>query len=312
MTDPHLSVVIPVYGCVPCLPELCRRLHQVLRTLTPAYEIILVDDCGPGDAWPAILAQAALASEVRGVRLSRNFGQHAAIAAGLTISRGEWMVVLDCDLQDPPEAIPALYEAARRGADIVFARRRRHSESWWRRAISRTYFRLLNALSDNVIDGREGALTMFSRKVLESYLSLADQDRHHVMLLRWLGYRQSNIDYDRAARETGASAYRWSTLVDSAICGLFFSSARLLRMIVYVGVSCACAGFGLALLLLARSFVFYTAPGWTSIIVMQLIMGGIGIVCVGTVGMYVGRVFDQVRRRPLFIIDSDTAAPNGK
>src|SRR5438132_14163537 len=109
----HLSVIVPVYGCANCLAELCERLQSTLRPLTPAYEIILVDDWGPDDGWSAIQAQAARSPEVRGIRLSRNFGQHAAIAAGLTVSRGDWLVVLDCDLQDPPEAIARLYDQAR-------------------------------------------------------------------------------------------------------------------------------------------------------------------------------------------------------
>lgn len=303
----QISVVVPVYGYAGCLAELCERLHSTLRKLTASYEVILVDDRGPDDAWSVIQEQASRSAEVRGIRLSRNFGQHAAIAAGLTVSRGEWVAVLDCDLQDPPEAIARLYEEATGGADIVFARRRQRTESALRQTVSRAYFRILNMLSDQAVDGREGSLSLFSRKVASSYLAVADQDRHHVMLLNWLGYRRATIEYDQEPRRGGKSSYGLSALLDSAICGLFFSSAKLLRLIVYAGALFAVAGFLLAIALVIRRYALYTAPGWTSIIVVELIVGGAILLSVGTVGMYIGRIFDQVRQRPLFIIDQETA-----
>jgi polyisoprenyl-phosphate glycosyltransferase len=142
--------------------------------------------------------------------------------------------------------------------------------------------------------------------VAQAYLSVADQDRHHVMLLNWLGYRRATIEYDQEPRRGGKSAYGLSQLIDSAICGLFFSSAKLLRKILYLGVLFAIAGFGLAIALVVRRVMLYTAPGWTSIIVVELILGGVILLSIGTVGLYIGRIFDQVRQRPLFIIDQET------
>jgi glycosyltransferase involved in cell wall biosynthesis len=203
-----ISVVVPLYDCTPFIEELCRRLRTTLSRITNRYEIILVDDCGPDDAWPVIQAQAARMPEIRAIRLSRNFGQHAAIGAGLSVSRGAWIAVLDGDLQDPPEEIARLYEQVGEhgdsGVDVVFARRRRRPETLSRRIASRAYFRLLSALSDSDIDGREGSLSLFSRKVADAYLAVSDQDRHHVMLLRWLGFRQVTIEYDQDPRKEGS------------------------------------------------------------------------------------------------------------
>jgi polyisoprenyl-phosphate glycosyltransferase len=302
-----ISVVVPLYGCTPFIEELCRRLRTTLSRITNRYEIILVDDCGPDDAWPFIQAQAARMPEIHAIRLSRNFGQHVAIGAGLSVSRGAWIVVLDGDLQDPPEEIARLYEQVGErgdlGVDVVFARRRRRSETLSRRIASRAYFRLLSALSDSEIDGREGSLSLFSRKVADAYLAISDQDRHHIMLLRWLGFRQVTIEYDQDPRKEGSSSYTLGKLIDTAVRGLFFTSTRLLRVIVYTGILSSLLGFFLAVIIIVQYFMHDIAPGWTSLAVIQLVVGGAVIVCVGTVGMYVGRIFDQVRGRPLFVID---------
>jgi polyisoprenyl-phosphate glycosyltransferase len=213
---------------------------------------------------------------------------------------------MDCDLQDPPEVIRDLYAQTTAGAEIVLARRGDRATAGWRRLASRAYFGLLNAVSDTPIDGSLGALTMFSRRVRERYLAMTEPDRHHVMVLQWLGFQTATITYRQDSRKGGRSAYRLSTLIDSAITGLFFNSSRLLRYVIYVGFACALAGFTLGILLTIRRLMAYTAPGWTGLIVAQLTIGGLIIMCVGAVGLYVGRVFEQVRGRPLFIIDEDS------
>jgi dolichol-phosphate mannosyltransferase len=302
-----ISVIAPLYGCTPFIAELCHRLRATLSRITDRYEIILVDDCGPDDAWPVIQAQAAMMPEIRAIRLSRNFGQHAAIGAGLSVSRGAWIAVLDGDLQDPPEEIARLYQQVGgqggSGPDIVFARRRRRPETLSRRIASRAYFRLLSALIDSPMDGREGSLSLFSRKVADAYSAVSDQDRHHVMLLRWLGFSHVTIEYDQDARKEGSSSYTLAKLIDSALRGLLFTSTKLLRAIVYAGILFSLMGFLLAAVIIVKYFTQDITPGWTSLAVIQLVVGGAIIVSVGTVGMYVGRIFDQVRGRPLFVID---------
>lgn len=308
-TAVHMSVVVPVYGCGPCLDELCRRVDHAMRTVTEAYEIILVDDRSPHGDWQTILDIARRHPRVRGLRLSRNFGQHAAIAAGLSEAQGAWAVVMDCDLQDPPEEIPRLYDAAQQaGADVVFARRQERKDSWMRLQFSRWYFKALNLLSDTKVDGRDGALTLMSRKVVTAYLRLGEIDRHHTMVLRWLGFAHTSIDYQQAARPVGKSTYHPWALLDSAISGLLFSSTRLLKLIVYLGMVCSALGGVLAVTLVVYRLTSGLEPGWASLIVAQLVVGGGIVVCVGTVGLYVGRIFDQVRKRPVFIIDRDTHA----
>lgn len=309
---PDISVVIPVYGCGSSLETLHGRLTAVLTDLTPNYEIILVDDRSPDGAWATIDALARRDAHVIGLRLSRNFGQHPAIAAGLARADGEWTVVMDCDLQDPPEAIRDLYARAQEGYDIVFARRTTRQTSAARRAASRAYFRLLNAFSGSDIDGTYGNLSMVSRKVVRAFLQLGDRDRHYLLVLGWLGFDHTAIEYELADRVEGRSAYTLSALITHAMNGVFFQTTRLLRWIVYLGFGIAASGVAMALAIIVARLFDRQAPGWTSLAVFILLVGGTIIVTTGVIGLYVGKVFDQVKGRPLFVIDEDTSTSSAE
>lgn len=299
-------MVIPVYGCRPCLAALESRLAATLDELGVEYEIVLVDDRSPDGAWETLVELAADNPRIRALRLSRNFGQHAAITAGLSAARGRWIVVMDCDLQDPPESIPELYAKARQGYDVVFARRKTRRHSRFRRVGARMYFAALSRFSGIHLDGEYGALSIISRKVADAYLRLKDADRHYLFIVRWLGFESASIDVEHGDRYAGKSSYTFSRLVQHAMDGVVFQTTKLLRWIVYAGFLVALIGA-----LLAAFFVYSWAvndayPGWTSLAVLLLLLGGFIILSLGVTGLYVGKIFGQVKERPLFIVDEDS------
>jgi glycosyltransferase involved in cell wall biosynthesis len=301
----ELSVVVPVYGCRDCLPELHERLTRQLEAISSDYELILVDDRSPDDSWTVLKALAESDPHVKAIRLSRNFGQHNAITAGLAASQGEWTVVMDCDLQDPPEEISTLYDAARHGGfDLVLARRAARSHSWIRLMLSRIYFKLLNTFMGTKIDGSYGTFSILSRKVVSAYLTLGDRDRHYLFVLQWLGFEQGSIRFQQAARAGGgSSAYTLSRLIRHAVRGVFFQTTNVLLYIVYFGFFLAGGGILLAVFLLYLVAVAHPPPGYTSVMVVMIIVSGFIIVSTGVTGLYIGRVFEQVKGRPLYVVD---------
>jgi glycosyltransferase involved in cell wall biosynthesis len=303
---PHLSVVVPVYGCGPCLHELHRRATATLTAMGISYELVLVDDCADDGAWDAIQDLAAGDPCVRGARLSRNFGQHAAITAGLAQSRGDLVVVMDCDLQDPPEEIPKLYAKAIEGYDIVLGRRVETRHHSGRRAGSRLYFRVMSAFTGLPFDGSFGTFSIISRKVVDAFLQFQDQDRHYLFIVHWLGFRHTTVDYDHRERPVGKSSYSVLRLLHHALDGVFFQTTVALRMIVAMGFVMAGLGALVALYLVVARATGSAAPGWTSLAVFTLTIGGFTVISTGVTGIYVGKVFDQVKGRPLFVVDRTT------
>jgi glycosyltransferase involved in cell wall biosynthesis len=302
-TRPEMSVVVPVYGCAESLEHLHQRLARVLRDLVTVYEIVLVDDRAGDGSWEMIEQLAEDDPAVRGVLLSRNFGQHAAITAGLGYARGDWVVVMDCDLQDPPEDIPRLYAKALEGYDIVFGRRTDKPTGRIRKALASLYFRGLRTFTGTSIDGQYGTFSIISKRVARSFLRLRDHDRHYLMILTWLGFEAAAVDYEPAVRYRGRSSYSLPKLIKHAVDGVFFQTTVLLRWIVYLGFTLALLGGCLALYLLIARLVGQIYPGWTSIVVVILVMCGFIILSTGITGLYIGKVFDQSRGRPLFVVD---------
>lgn len=298
-----LSVVIPVYGCAGCLEELLGRVHAATTSVTSDYEIVLVDDRSPDGAWQRIAQLADADSRLRAIRLSRNFGQHAAITAGLAECRGRRVVVMDCDLEDPPERIPDLWAKADEGNAIVFARRIGRTHSPFRRLAARAYFHALNVFTKSALDGSYGTFSIIDRRVADSYLEVGDRSRHYLLILNWLGYRRASIDVEHGQRRAGRSSYTFGALIRHAVDGLFFQTTVLLRWIVYAGFVVALTGIALAIFFLYSYLTANPYPGWTSLAVLLLLIGGFIIVSTGVAGLYVGQIFDQVKDRPLYVVD---------
>lgn len=296
-------MVVPVYGCVNCLEELCDQLATSLRTLTDHFEIILVDDRSPDSAWPKIVSLQALYPSIKGIRLSRNYGQQIAITAGLAAAHGDYAVVMDCDLQDPPSLIPGLYHKLREGYDLVLAKRIERGNSPFRKLASTLYFRLLSKLTEEPIDGSYGSFSILSRKVIDGFLLFEEKERHYLFILRWLGFRIGSVDYVQQERFSGASSYSFGRLLHLAIDGVLFQATVLLRWIVSLGFIFALSGMGMAAYLVWRSFFRASLPGWTSLVVLILLSTGVILISLGIIGLYVGKIFYQSKQRPLYVID---------
>ena len=303
-----ISVVIPAYGCTGSLRPLHARLTAVLRTLTEHYEIIFVDDRGPQDQWPILADLQASDSRVRAFRLSRNYGQQIAITAGLAESRGAFVVVMDCDLQDPPEFIPQLWATAQAGHDIVYASRR-GGDAAGRRLGNRIYFGMMHVFAGYKVDPGQGSFSMLSRQVVDAFLRFTERERHYLYILRILGFDHTTIIYDRDERPIGKSSYTLHMLIDHAIQGFFFQSTVPLQWILWLGLWSAGLSLAAGLFFLVNSLLGNPPEGFTALMVVQLLIGGLVLTCVGTTGLYIGRVFESVKGRPLYLIDHSPPPP---
>jgi glycosyltransferase involved in cell wall biosynthesis len=304
----ELSVVVPVYGCGGCLDALYDRLTASVSQMTERYELVLVDDRSIDDGWSVLQRLARADARVRALRLSRNFGQDAAITAGLSEARGAWVVVMDCDLQEGPEDIPRLWTAAQEGYDVVRTIRRGRRHAPLKRWGSRLY-RRLTFETDTRAD--YSTLSLISRRVVNAYLSLNDQDREYMITLDWLGFSDVAVEIAHSDRHSGKSTYTVSRLFRVALNGMFFRSTLMLRLVILAGFIVALIGLGVA----AFEIIDYivgpnkTVPGYTSLAVLLLVLAGVIIISIGVVGLYVGRVFQQVKNRPLYVIDSRAEGP---
>jgi polyisoprenyl-phosphate glycosyltransferase len=303
--SPELSVVVPVYGCASCLPALHARLHASIEPIADRFELIFVDDRSTDGAWNKLVDIARRDPAVKAYRLSRNFGQHAAITAGLSRSSGRWTVVMDCDLQEAPEEIPRLYAATQEGYEIVRTVRRERQHAPARRWASH----LFRSLTGDDPDHPDySTLSMISRGVVEAFMRLRDRDREYMLALDWLGFDQTTIEIEHAERFDGRSGYTLRRLVRVALDGMFFRTTVLLRLVVLLGFLIALAGVALAIYVIVDHLRHNTVPGYTSLAVLIALASGFIIVSVGVVGLYVGRIFEQVKDRPLFIIDAEVSA----
>jgi polyisoprenyl-phosphate glycosyltransferase len=301
----ELSVVIPVYGCRACVRELYRRLCETLAQITQNYELIFVDDGSPDDSWSLLKELAANDGRVRALRLSRNFGQDAAITAGLSRSRGARTIVMDCDLEEPPEAIPALCAAADEGFAIVRGVRKGGPR---RRLRDLARHLWLRSLLHSEAHRDYGTLSLLSRPVVTSFLRLKDRDREFRLMLDWLGFQRTTIEFERQGRHAGQSSYTFRRLLRVAVDGVFFRTTALLRGVVFLGVCIAVAGAGLAVYEIYSYATSDAPPGYTTLVVLLLLLVGFTIVSIGVVGLYVGRIFEQVKEKPLFIVDAELGA----
>jgi dolichol-phosphate mannosyltransferase len=301
--SPLISVVSPVYGCSTSIHELYIRLRETLEKISPQFEIILVNDASPDDVWTHISAIARKDQRVKGINLSRNFGQHNAISAGLDYCTGEWVVVLDCDLQDQPEEILKLYEKASEGFDIVLGRRQIRYDNYFKKLRSRVFYFLLAYLTETQQDHTIGNFGIYNRKVIESIHRMKDHIRYFPALVRWVGYRSAAIEIDHAGRKHGETSYSFRKLANLALNTLLSFSDKPLRITVKFGLVIS---FG-SLLIALYVFLLYISgevsiSGWTSLILSFWFLSGIIIFLLGLVGLYVGKTFEKVKDRPLYLI----------
>ncbi|MBQ9048576.1 MAG: glycosyltransferase family 2 protein [Solobacterium sp.] len=299
----EISVVIPVYGCREALPELHRRLTETLKPLTADdYEIILVDDCCPQNSWEEIEKICAQDKRVTGLHLSRNFGQMRAITAGLDESSGRWVVVMDCDLQDRPEAIADLYRKALEGYDVVFARRVDRKDTKNVMFLSHLYYKFYEYFTDSRADNAVSNFSICSRPVIDHYCSMREQNRSFTMFIKWLGYKQTTIDVQADPRFAGESSYSFRRKMKLALEIITTQSNKPLMFSVRLGFTIAFLAFLYIVYLVIHAFMHHVVEGWTTIVASIYLMGGILLAAVGIVGIYVGNIFNETKDRPLYIV----------
>jgi len=308
---PEISVVIPVYKAEGCLHELYRRLKAALETISEAFEIILVEDCGGDNSWPIILELAKADPRVKGIQFSRNFGQHYGITAGLDRCSGNWVVVMDCDLQDQPEEIPRLYAKCQEGYDVVLARRGVREDRLFKRLTSRVFYGLLNYFAEINYDSEVGNFRIISRNVANNLRGMRERLRFFGGLVDWMGFPTASIDVQHAERYTGKSSYTFIKLWRLAIEAILAHSDKPLRMSIRFGFVMATVSFVYGSYILLRAS-FYGTPvlGWPSLMVSLYFLGGIIILILGIIGLYLGKTFDEVKQRPLYVIRQTTFAEN--
>ncbi len=304
---PLLSVVTPVYKAEGCLEELYRRLVAALETITADFEIVMVEDCGGDRSWEIIRRLAAADPRVKGLQFSRNFGQHYGITAGLDVAEGDWVVVMDCDLQDRPEEIPALYAKAQEGYDVVLARRGGRTDGMLKRFSSWCFYQLLSWLADTEYDSATGNFRIVSRKVVLASRQMREQLRFFGGLVNWMGFPTASIEVSHATRHEGKSTYTFAKLWRLATDTIIAYSDKPLRLAVRFGFAMSLLAFAAGLFILVQALL-YGSPvvGWPSLFVSVYFIGGIIISILGVLGIYLGKTFDEAKKRPLYIVMNST------
>ena len=304
-----LSVVVPVYRGAPFLRELHRRLVATLEPLFPRFEIVLVEDGGPDESWSLIEDLARHDARVRGVALSRNFGQHHAITAGLRQARGQWIVVMDGDLQDPPEEIAKLWAKAQEGHDCVLARRVRRDDPSGMRLSSWLFYRVFNYLADlnYRYDGTVANFSIISRRVANAINDMGEAVRFYGGFLTWTGFAKAYVDVTHVRRPSGESGYTFFKLTKLATNIILAHSNKPLKLCVYAGLLLSALAFVSGLVHIVR-VLMHGSPvmGWTSLIVSVWFGTGAIILALGILGLYIDRIFTEVKHRPLYVVRKTT------
>lgn len=300
----YRSVVIPIYNEAEVLPALYQRLTRVLEEVAGPYEIIFVDD-GSTDASSNLLsALRAQDARVKVVSFSRNFGHQIAITAGLDYSSGDPVIVMDGDLQDPPEVIPRLIAEWQAGNEIVFAvREGRNGESLFKRITAALFYRLLRRLTTTEVPVDAGDFRLMSRLAVEALKPIRERNRFVRGLVGWIGFRHTSIKYVRDSRYAGATKYPLTKMVRFALNGIFSFSFLPLQVATYLGFGVSLVSFAyLVYAVWLKLFTTRVVQGWASVIVAVLFMGGVQLISLGVIGEYIGRIYEEVKQRPLYLI----------
>ena len=299
----EISIVSPVYGCKVCLAELYDRLVSSLSAITSSFEIILVNDACPQNSWEFIELLCERDERVKGINLSRNFGQHYAISAGLDHAKGKWVVVMDCDLQDRPEEIAKLYAKAQEGYDIVFGKRFERQDGFFKRLGSLVFNKVLEYFTETTQDNSVANFGIYSQKVVATINRYREQSRDFLLFARLVGFKSTAIEIQHAQRGHGKSSYTLRKLIRLAIDSIVSHSNKPLRLCIQLGFLISCLSVIFAVWLVIKYYFYHSPPeGWTSLMVSMFFMFGLLFAALGVVGLYIGKIFDEVKQRPLYII----------
>ena len=302
--NPHISIVSPVYRAEAFIEKLVIEIEKAVQELNITYEIVLVDDRSPDNSWGKMKQISSQNPNVKSIRLSRNFGQHPAIMAGLSHANGEWIVVMDCDLQDQPKEIIKLYEKTKEGFEIVLARRFKRKDSYLKKLSSAVFSKIYGFFTDSNYDNEIANFGIYHKKVIQSVLEMSDNIKFFPLFVTFVGYNSTSIVVEHANRESGESSYSLAKLVSLAFNTIISFSNKPLKIFVKFGL------FMSLLSVLVGSYYLYEALtnktvvlGYTSVIVSIWFLSGVIITTIGITGIYIGKIFDQTKNRPDFIID---------
>lgn len=302
-SNPRFSVVSPVYKGERMVADLVRRIIESVRPITDEYEIILVNDASPDNSWKEIEKLCAANPKVKGINLSRNFGQHHAITAGLRYASGEWVVVMDCDLQDRPEEIPNLYRKAQEGFDIVYARRAERKDSFFKKSTSTLFYQLFRHLSGIKSDKTVANFGIYHQCVIDEFNQMPEQSRFFPSQIKYLGFKDTAIDVEHSERFEGKSSYSLRKRFKLGFDVIVSNSNKPLRFAVGLGFGMSVLSFLLALYnVIAKWAGVIRVPGFTSTVFSIWFVGGLLLLVMGIVGLYIGKIYDQVKGRQLFIV----------
>jgi dolichol-phosphate mannosyltransferase len=299
----HLSVVVPVFNEGSIIVELVKRVKTNVKLITEDFEIILVDDGSEDETWKFIENETRQEKRVKGIKFSRNFGHHYAITAGLHNSTGEWVVVMDGDLQDRPEVIPQLYKKSQDGFDVVFVSRQNRPEKLYYRIAQKVFYWTLKTLSGIDFDSRQANFSIINKKVVKAFKDFPENARFYGSTIKWLGFKRSFILADHGTRYSGKPSYTFKKRVKLALDIILSFSERPLKFAIALGLIMSTISIFLALWIVYGTFKWgYSVIGWSSGIVSILFSSGIILTVLGIIGIYLGRIFQEVKGRPLFVI----------
>ncbi|MDT0686582.1 glycosyltransferase family 2 protein [Autumnicola psychrophila] len=300
---PHISIVSPVYRAERTIPVLIERIEKSVQKITNDYEIILVEDGGPDDSWKVIQEYAEKNDKIIGIELSRNFGQHYAITAGLDYAKGDWVVVMDCDLQDQPEEILKLYNKAQEGFDVVLARRFERKDHFFKRFFSKVFYRSLGYLTGSEQDESVANFGIYHRKVVDAVCSMRESIRYFPTMVKWVGFRTTKVNVDHDNRLEGESSYNFKRLINLAMDIILAFSDKPIRLLIKFGLIISVLSVIVAFIYLVKWLTGgVVVLGYTSLIVSVWLLSGVIISTLGIIGLYVGKTFEGVKQRPIYIV----------
>jgi dolichol-phosphate mannosyltransferase len=300
-----VSVVVPVYNEAEVIGEMYRRLTQVASTLPDLdYELVVVDDGSRDESYSSLVSLARTDSRLRVLKLSRNFGHQTAITAGIDVARGDAVVVIDADLQDPPEVIPDMVQRWRDGFDVVYGvRAKRSGETMMKLATASVFYRLLHRMTNISIPVDAGDFRLMSRRAADQLRTMREKDRFVRGLISWIGFRQTSIPYRREARFAGTTKYPLRKMLKFAADGLTSFSTAPLKLATWMGYLASAFAFIYLASVFVQKWLGRTVEGWATIMVAMLFMGGVQLICLGIMGEYIGRIFTEAKQRPLYVIE---------
>ena len=304
MENPKISIISPVYKAELIIEKLVSEIQKTMEIINLDYEIILVDDRSKDDSWEKMITISTKYSNVKSVRLSKNFGQHPAIMAGLSFAKGEWIVVMDCDLQDQPKEIIKLYNKANEGFDVVLARRTNRKDSFFKKLSSKLFSKAYSFFTDTKYDNEIANFGIYHKKVIKSITQIPDYIKFFPLFVTFVGFKSTSITVEHSNRDSGSTSYSLAKLISLAFNSIISFSNKPLKIMVKFGVIISLLSFTLGIYYLIRAANHQVEVlGYTSIIVSIWFLSGIIITTIGVTGIYVGKIFDQSKNRPVFIID---------